>query len=48
MILFNSGNAIAYSRHDKFFIKAEQEARKNNHRIWASKFENPEQYRKTK
>jgi endonuclease YncB( thermonuclease family) len=46
--MVRTGNALAYSKYDKSFIKEEMEAKENKAGIWASKFENPEQYRKTK
>lgn len=46
--MVRTGNALAYSKYDKSFIKEEAEAKENKTGIWASKFEKPEQYRKTK
>jgi endonuclease YncB( thermonuclease family) len=46
--MVRTGNALAYSKYDKTFIKEEMEAKANKIGIWASKFENPEQYRKAK
>ena len=46
--MVRTGNAMAYSKYDKSFIKEEMEAKTNKAGIWASKFENPEQYRRAK
>ena len=43
-----SGNAVAYSKYDKSFLKEEQAAKLNKVGIWASRFKNPAQFRKNK
>jgi len=46
--MVRTGNAVAYSKYDKSFIKEEIEAKANKIGIWANKFEIPEQFRKAK
>jgi len=43
-----SGNAVAYSKYDKSFVKEEQAAKLNKVGVWASRFKSPKQFRKTK
>ena len=46
--MVRTGYAMAYSKYDKSFTREETEAKANKAGIWASKFENPEQYRRAK
>ncbi len=46
--MVRSGNALAYTKYDKSFIKEEMEAKANKVGIWAGKFDDPENWRKNK
>lgn len=46
--MVKSGNAVAYSKYDKSFIKEEKEARSNKKGIWGSKFDCPDKWRKNR
>ena len=46
--MVRSGNAVAYIKYDKSFIKEEREAKLNKIGVWGSEFKNPEQYRRVK
>ena len=46
--MVRTGNAVAYSKYDKSFIKEEMEAKLNKIGIWGSEFANPENWRKNK
>ena len=47
-VMVRSGNAAAYSKYDKSCINEEMVARSNKSGIWASKFDDPENWRKYK
>ena len=42
----SSGNAVAYKRYSKAFLKHEDEAKINKRGIWQGEFERPEQWRR--
>ena len=44
--MVRSGNAIAYKRYSKKYLKDEEWAKKNKLGIWAGEFEKPEEWRK--
>lgn len=46
--MVKTGNALAYSKYDLFFIKEEIQAKWNKEGIWGSEFEKPEAFRKNK
>lgn len=46
--MVRTGNALAYSKYDLFFIKEEIQARWNKAGVWSSEFEKPETFRKNK
>ncbi len=46
--MVKTGNALAYSKYDLFFVKEEVQARWNKVGIWGSEFEKPEIFRKNK
>ena len=46
--MVKSGNAVAYSKYDKSFIKEEKKAKLNKKGIWGSKFNYPDKWRKNK
>lgn len=43
--MVRSGNAVAYIKYDKSFIKEEEIAKAKKDGIWSGKFENPEKWR---
>ena len=44
--MVSSGNAVAYKRYSKAFLKHEDEAKINKRGIWQGEFERPEQWRR--
>ena len=44
--MVSSGNAVAYKRYSKTFLKHEDEAKINKRGIWQGEFERPEQWRR--
>lgn len=46
--MVRTGNALAYSKYDLYFIKEEIQARWDKAGIWGSEFEKPEVFRKNK
>ncbi len=46
--MVKTGNALAYSKYDLFFVKEEIQARWNKAGVWGSEFEKPETFRKNK
>ena len=44
--MVRSGNAVAYSKYDKSFLKEEKEAKLNKIGIWGSIFDYPSKWRK--
>ena len=46
--MVKTGNALAYSKYDLYFMKEELQARWNKVGIWASEFGKPEVFRKNK
>ena len=44
--MVSSGNAVAYKRYSKAFLKHEDEAKINKRGMWQGEFERPEQWRR--
>ncbi len=46
--MVRTGNALAYSKYDLYFIKEEMQARWNKAGVWGSEFTKPKVFRKNK
>ncbi len=44
--MVRTGNALAYSKYDLYFIKEEMQARWNKAGVWGSEFTKPKVFRK--